>query len=56
MGTRERLKLVLENVLLIDGVPNAHLAGMVSRGNVEARGRIFGHLYGARVLGIYVAL
>ena len=32
---RNWLELVLEDVFLVDGVPDAHLAGLVGRGDVE---------------------
>ena len=52
----ERLELVLEYVLLVGRVPDAHLAGRVGRGDVEARRRVLGHLNGLRVLRVHVAL
>eukprot|EP00048_Salpingoeca_helianthica_P014810 m.223675 g.223675 ORF g.223675 m.223675 type:complete len:548 (-) comp16296_c0_seq1:220-1863(-) len=42
-GARERAVLVLEDVLLLRGIPNAQLARDIGRGDVEAARGVLGH-------------
>ena len=48
------LVLVLEYVLRVDGVPDADLARLVGRGDVEAGGRVARAQHLARVLRVHV--
>ena len=36
------LELVLQDVLLVDGVPDPHLPGLVSGGDIESTRTVFG--------------
>ena len=51
---RQRLELVAHQMLPVRGVPDAHLAGLIGRGDVEARGRVLCHLHRLRVLSVDV--
>ena len=39
------LELVLQDVLLVDGVPDPHLTRLVRRGDVEATGTVLGDIH-----------
>ena len=41
-GAGDGLELVLEDVLLVDGVPDPDLAGLISGGDVESTRTVFG--------------
>ena len=43
-GPGDGLELVLEDVLLVDGVPDPHLAGLVGGGDIEAARTVLGHI------------
>jgi hypothetical protein len=55
-AARDWLELVLEYMLLVGGVPDAHLAGLIRRSNVETRRGVLGHVYLVRVLGVNITL
>ena len=38
------LELVLQDVLLVNGVPDPHLPGLVRRGDIESTGTVLGHI------------
>ena len=40
----DRLELVLQDVLLVDGVPDPHLPGLVSGGDIESTRTVLGHV------------
>ena len=44
-GSGDWLELVLQDVLLVDGVPDPHLARLVRRGDIEATGTVLGHVH-----------
>ena len=52
--TGYRLELVLQDVLLVDGVPDPNLARLVRRGDVEPARAVLGHVDLARVLCVHV--
>ena len=43
-GAGDGLELVLEDVLLVDGVPDPDLAGLISGGDIESTGTVLGHI------------
>lgn len=51
-GSTDRLELVLQQVLLVHRVPDADLAGGITRRNVEAGRRIFGNVDSAGMLRV----
>ena len=53
-GPRDGLELVLEDVLLVDRVPDPHLAALVGAGNVEPAGTVLGNIDLGAVLGVDV--
>ena len=38
------LELVLQDVLLVDGVPDPHLSRLVRGGDIESTGAVLGHI------------
>ena len=38
------LELVLQDVLLVDGVPDPHLPGLIRGGDIESTGTVLGHI------------
>lgn len=51
----ERLVLILQQVLLLRGIPDPQLPRHISRGNVESAGRILGHHHLMGVLRVDVS-
>ena len=44
-GSGDGLELVLQDVLLVNGVPDPHLAALVSTGDVEPTGTVFCYIH-----------
>lgn len=51
-GPAYRLKLIFQQMLLVDGIPDANLARSVARCNIETRRRIFSYINRARMLSV----
>ena len=52
---RDGLELILEDVLLVDRVPDPDLTRLIRRCNVEPTGAVLGHINLTAMLGVHIS-